>query len=94
MYFIIVFIYLFIYLFLGTHPWHVEDPRLHVELELLLPAYATAIATQDPSRICTYTAAHGNTRSLTHWARPGIAPSYTSQVLKPLSHNRDSQSLF
>ena len=29
-----------------------EVPRLGVKLELQLPAYATATATQDPSHIC------------------------------------------
>jgi len=29
-----------------------EVPRLGVELELQLPAYATAIATLDPNHIC------------------------------------------
>ena len=36
------------------------------------------MATRDPSRICdleTYTTAHGNAGSLTHWARPGIEPA-------------------
>ena len=37
--------------FLGPHQWHMEVPRLGVELELKLPAS---------------TAPHGNTRSLTH----------------------------
>ena len=44
----------------------------------------------------TYTAACGNTRSLTHWARPGIEPASLQtlcQVLNPLSHNRNSQSI-
>ena len=31
--------------------WHMEVPRLRVELELQLPAYTTATATQDPSRV-------------------------------------------
>ena len=31
---------------------HVEVPRLGVELELQLPAYAMAIATPDPSHAC------------------------------------------
>ena len=35
--------------FLGLHSWHMEGPRLGVELELQLPAYATAV--QDPSCI-------------------------------------------
>ena len=45
----ILFIYLFnlfIYCFLGMHPWHMEVPRLVVELELQPLAYATA--TPDP----------------------------------------------
>ena len=29
-------------LFLGPHPWHLEVPKLGVELELQLPAYTTA----------------------------------------------------
>ena len=38
-------IYFFIYfVFLGPHPQHMEVPRLGVELELLLPACATATA--------------------------------------------------
>ena len=37
--------------FLELHPQHMEVPRLGVESELQLPAYATA---------------HGNTGSLTH----------------------------
>ena len=32
-------------MFLGLHLWHTEVPRLGVELELLLLAYSTAIAT-------------------------------------------------
>ena len=38
----------------------------------------------------TYAIAHSNTRSLTHWARPGIQPasSWTlCQALNPLNHN-------
>ena len=43
-----------------------EVPRLGVELELKLPAYATATAMPDPSHIYDYTTVHGNARSLTH----------------------------
>ena len=52
--------YIFFSCFLGPHMWHMNISRLGVELELQLPAYTTA---------------HGNTRSLTHWARPGIEPA-------------------
>jgi len=38
--------------FLEPHLWHMEIPRLGVELELQLPAYTTATAMWDPSRIC------------------------------------------
>ena len=37
---------------LGLHPWDMEVPRLGVELEVQLPAYATATATRDPSCVC------------------------------------------
>ena len=56
--------------------------RLGVETELQLPAYTTATATRDPAVSMTYTTADGNTRSLTHRARPGIEPTLvdTSQA--------------
>ena len=38
--------------FLGSHPQHMEVPRLQVESELQLPAYTVAIAMPDPSHIC------------------------------------------
>ena len=38
--------------FLGLHLRHMEVPRLRVESELQLPAYAKATATRDPSCIC------------------------------------------
>ena len=37
--------------FLGPHPWHMEVPRIGVELELQLPVYATATAMRDSSCI-------------------------------------------
>ena len=39
--------------FLGMHLWHMEVLRLGVELELQLPAYATATATPDLSSVCS-----------------------------------------
>ena len=38
--------------FLGPNLLHGEVPRLEVQLELQLPAYTTATATLDPSRVC------------------------------------------
>ena len=40
------------FVFLGLHSQHTEVPRLSVIWELQLPAYTTAAATSDPSRIC------------------------------------------
>ena len=38
--------------FLGPPSWHMEVPRVGVELELQLLAYATATAMEDLSHIC------------------------------------------
>ena len=42
----------FIYFFFWPYLWHMEVPGLGVELELQLPAYATATAMLNPSHIC------------------------------------------
>ena len=41
-----------LFFFLGLHLQHTEVPGLGVESEQQLPAYTTATATPDPSRIC------------------------------------------
>ena len=46
-----VSLFYFIFVFLGLHLQHMEVPRLGVESELQVPAYATPTETQDPSRI-------------------------------------------
>ena len=56
---IIIIIAIIVCFFLGPHPWHMEVPRLGVELELQLRLHHS----------------HSNTGSLTHWARPGIKPA-------------------
>ena len=42
----------FFFCFFRATPWHMEVPRLGVELELQLPAYGTAIAMQYLSCVC------------------------------------------
>ena len=42
----------FFFFFLGLPPRHMEVPRLGVESELQLPAYATATATATRSELC------------------------------------------
>ena len=44
--------YFFFFVFLGLHSQHMEVPRLGIESELQLPAYATAMTTWNPSLIC------------------------------------------
>ena len=41
-------IFLSFFFFKGSHPWHMEVPRLAVKLELWPPAYTTATAILDP----------------------------------------------
>ena len=43
--------FLSFFFLLGPHLWHIEGPRPGVQSELRLPAYTTATATPDPSRI-------------------------------------------
>ena len=77
-----IFICLFVYLFwfLGLQLCHMKVPRLGVELELQLLAYATVTATcviRATSVIYVYTKAHSNAGSLIHWGRPGIKPTFS-----------------
>ena len=67
-------IYVFSFFFLILHLQHMEVPRLGVESELKLPAYATATATatQEPSHICDL-----------------HCPLWQHQILNPLSKARD-----
>ena len=68
-------LFFFFLLFLGLNPGPMEASRLEVELEPQLPAYTSATATWDLwTASATYTRAHGNARSLTHWTRPVIEP--------------------
>ena len=56
-------LFLFIHLFfLGPYLWHKEVPKLGVELELTLLAYATAIATPDSSHACNLHQSSGQCR--------------------------------
>ena len=75
--FFFFFFFFFFFLSLGPHLQPLEVPRLGVESELQLPVCATAIATQILAMSATYTTAHDNAGSLTHWAGPGIEPSFS-----------------
>ena len=49
---VVVVVVVLLLLLLWPHLWHMEVPRLGVELKLPLPAYTTGTATPDPSCIC------------------------------------------
>ena len=55
--------FFFFFVFLGPHLWHMEVPRRGVEWQLLLPVYATAIATPDLSHACDLHHSHSNAGS-------------------------------
>ena len=93
-----VFVYFFFFYFLEPRLWHMEVSRLGVKSELKLPAYATAIATQDQSHVCDLHHSSWQCQILNPWARTGIKPT-SSWILVGLgllllSHNRDSQNIF
>jgi len=46
--------------------------------------YSHSNTESEPS--LTYTTAHGNTRSLTHWVRPGIEPASSWTPVRPRFH--------
>ena len=70
-----------------------EIPRLRVKSELELPAYATATAMPDPSRICDL---HHSSQQC--WILNPLSKARdqtcilmdTSQIFNPLSHNGNS----
>ena len=92
--FLVVFVVVVVVL--GLYPQHMEVPRLGLESELQLLAYATATVTRDPSHICHL-----------HWSswQCGIlnplreARDWThilmdiSQVLHPLHHKGNSSNI-
>ena len=84
--------FFFFCLFRG-HLWHMEVPRLGVESELQLPAYATATATQDPSHICNLyhsSQQHQILNPLSE-ARYRTHILVDNRVYNPLSQNRNSR---
>ena len=72
------------FIFLEPHPRHMKVPRLGVTSELWLPAYTTAMQVWP----VTYTKTYWNTRSLIHWARPGIKPASQTCILMDASQFR------
>ena len=85
---VVHFLFLFFVFFicLGPHPQHMEVLRLGAESELQLLAYTTATATLWIQALsATYTTAHSNARSITHWVRPGIKPESSWMLVRFIS---------
>ena len=86
-----------LFVFLGLHLRHMAVPRLGVELELQLPAYITATATQGPSCICDL---HHSSRQ--HWILNPLSKAKdqthvlmdSSRVCNSLSHQGNSFPFF
>ena len=85
--------FFFSHFFLGLHLRHMEVPTLGVELGLQVPAYATATATPDPSRICDLRRSLRQRQilnPLSEARNPTRILIDISWVLNPLSHNSNS----
>ena len=88
----IVYMY-HIFFFLRPNLWHMEIPRLGVELELQLPAYTTNSAMPDPSCICNlhHSLKQCQILSPLREARDGTRILMdASWVHNSLNHNRNS----
>ena len=87
------FLFFFFPCFSGPHLRHLKVSRLGVQLELQLPGYTTAAATQDLSHICNL-----HPSSWQCWILNPLSEATdwthilmdTSQVLNPLSHSGNS----
>ena len=76
------------FFFLGPRLWHMEVPRLGVELELWLPTYAIVTETQDLSLICHLHHSSWQCRMRGQGSNPH-PHGYLSDLF-PLSHNGNS----
>ena len=68
--------FFFVFLsFPGPLPWHMEVLRLGVLMGAVAAGLRQSHSNVGSEPSATYTTAHGNARSLTRWARPGIEPT-------------------
>ena len=84
-------LFLVLFLFL-LHLQHMEVPGLGIKSKLQLRPTPQPQQHWIRAVSANYAAGCGNTRSLTHWVRPGIKhESLQCQVLNPLSHSGNSR---
>ena len=74
--------FFFAFLWKQKNPWHMEVPRSRGRIGAIAASLhhscwftPQAQQCQIPTASVTYTTAHGDAGSLTHWARPGIEPT-------------------
>ena len=65
----------FFFVFLGPHPQHMRFPGSGLKNRFSCQPTPQPQPCQIRAMSATYTTAHGNSRSLTYWARPGIEPT-------------------
>ena len=68
------FFFFFFFFFFRASPAAYGGSQVGVKSELQLLAYTTATACEIWAMSSTYTTGHGNARSWTPWARPGLNP--------------------
>ena len=93
-FFFVVCFFVFYFFFLGPHLWHMDVPRLRVELELQLLAYTTAVP--DPNHIFNLGCSLWQGRMLHPMSKARDQTCIlmdTSGVLSLLSQNGNSHSI-
>ena len=87
------FLFFFLsFVLLGPHPQHMEVPRSN--------RIYSCWPTPEPQQCkiwaasVTYTTAHSNARSLTHWARPGMGPSTSWFLVGFVNQRQNFKAVF
>ena len=74
-----------LFVFLGPHPWQMEVPRLRVNWSCSHWPMPQPQQHQIWAMSVTFTTAHGNAWSLTHWGRPGIKSASSRMLVRFIS---------
>ena len=78
--------FFFFFFFLGLHVQHMEVPRLGVNQSYNCWPTPQRQQYQIWATSATYTIAHGNTGSLTHWVRPKMEPTTSWFLVGFINH--------
>ena len=74
-YYFILFCFILLFCFLGPHLWHMEVSRLGSKRSYSCQPTPQPQQCGSWAMSMSYITAHGNARSPTYWARPGIKPA-------------------